>query len=85
MGLMPYNLFSCNKRNINFNIINVHLITLLKSLFEDAHSVHAGSSSSHLTRPSFFLLLHVASFLAGSLLLISLLAWGGLALPHPSS
>jgi hypothetical protein len=49
-----------------FNIINKHLITLLKSLLEDAHSVHAGSSSSRLTRPSFFFLFRVASFLAGS-------------------
>ncbi len=53
----------------------VHLITLSKSLFEDDHSVHAGSSMSHLTCPSFFFLLHVASFLAGSWLLISLPAW----------
>ncbi len=45
---------------------SLHLITLLKSLLEDAHSVHAGSSSSCLTRPSFCFLLHVASFLAGS-------------------
>jgi hypothetical protein len=44
----------------------LHLITLLKSLLEDAHSLHAGSSSSRLTHPSFFFLLHVASFLAGS-------------------
>jgi hypothetical protein len=44
----------------------LHLITLLKSLLEDAHSVHAGSSSSRLTHPSIFFLLHVASFLAGS-------------------
>jgi hypothetical protein len=49
-----------------FNIINKHLITLLKSLLEDAHSVHAGSSSSRLTHSSFFFLLHVASLLAGS-------------------
>jgi hypothetical protein len=38
----------------------------IKAFFEDAHSVHAGSSLTRLTRPSFFLLLHVASFLAGS-------------------
>jgi hypothetical protein len=44
----------------------IHLSKLLKSLLEDAHSVHAGSSSSRLTCPSFFFLLHVASFLAGS-------------------
>jgi hypothetical protein len=81
MGLTPYALLSWNKRNINFNIINEHLITLLKNLLEDAHSVHAGSSSSRLTRPSFFFLLHVASFLAGSWLLDSLLVWG----PGPPS
>jgi hypothetical protein len=34
--------------------------------FENAHSVHAGSSSSCMTLLSFFLLLHVASFLAGN-------------------
>jgi hypothetical protein len=38
--------------------------------------VHAGSSSSRLTHPSIFFLLHVASFLAGSWLLIFLSAWG---------
>jgi hypothetical protein len=43
----------------------LHLITLLKSLLEDVHSVHAGSSSSRLTCPTFLFLLHVASFLAG--------------------
>jgi hypothetical protein len=64
MVLTPYDLFSWNKHNINFDIINEHLNTLLKA-FEDAHSVHAGSSSSRLTLPSFFLMLHVASFLAG--------------------
>ncbi len=72
MGLTPYDLFSWNKRNINLNIINENLITLLKSLLEDAHSVHAGYSSSGLTQPSFFFLLHVASFLAGSWLVIPL-------------
>jgi hypothetical protein len=66
MCLTPYDLFSENKRNINFNVINVYLITFLKKPFEDAHSVPAGSSSSRLTRPSSFFLLHVASFLAGS-------------------
>ncbi len=54
----------------------LHLTTLLKSLLGNVHSVHAGSSSSRLTRPSFFFLLHVASFLAGSWLLIFLPAWG---------
>jgi hypothetical protein len=43
-----------------------HLNILKKRSFEDAHSVHAGSSSSRLTLLSFFLLLHVASFLAES-------------------
>jgi hypothetical protein len=48
-------------------LATLHLITLLqKSFLEYAHSVHAGSSSSRLTRPSFFFLLHVASFLVGS-------------------
>jgi hypothetical protein len=48
-------------------LATLHPITLLqKSFLEDAHSVHAGSSSSRLTRPSFFFLLHVASFLVGS-------------------
>jgi hypothetical protein len=48
-------------------LATLHLITLLpKSLLEDAHSVHAGSSSSCPTHPAFFFLLHVASFLAGS-------------------
>jgi hypothetical protein len=49
-----------------FNSINITSNYIVKSLFEDAHSVHSGSSSSRMTRPSFFFLLHVASFLAGS-------------------
>jgi hypothetical protein len=44
----------------------LHIITLLKSLLEDAHSVHAGSSSSRPTHPAFFFLFYAASFLAGS-------------------
>ncbi len=37
--------------------------------------MHVGSSTSCLTLPSFFLLLHVASLLAGDWLLISFLVW----------
>ncbi len=54
----------------------LHLITLLESFVEDAHPVHACSSSSRLTRSSFFFLLNVVSFLARSWLLIFLPAWG---------
>ncbi len=75
----PYDLFSWNKYDINLNIID-NLITFeyinkgpLRML-----TLHAGSSSSRLTLLSFFLLLHVASFLAGSWLLILLLVWGAL-------
>jgi hypothetical protein len=65
--LMPYDLFSWNKYSINFNIINITSNCIVtKSLLEDAHSVHAGSSSSHPTCPSFFFLLHVACFLVGN-------------------
>jgi hypothetical protein len=64
MILTPYDLFSYNRYNISFNIINEHLNILLKA-FEDAHSVYAGSPSSHLALLSFLFLLHVASFLAG--------------------
>jgi hypothetical protein len=77
MVLTPYDLFSWNKRSINFNFSNItsnYIVT--KSFLEDAHSVHAGSSSSRPTHPSFFFLLHDASFLAGSWLLIFLPAWG---------
>jgi hypothetical protein len=62
---------------LTLTLVTLHLITLLQSLLEDAHSVHTGSSSSCPTHPSFFFLLHVASFLAGSWLLIFLPAWGG--------
>jgi hypothetical protein len=44
--------------------------------FNSAHSVHAGSSLSCLALLSFFLLLHVATFLAGAKLLISPSVWG---------
>jgi hypothetical protein len=55
------------KCSIDLNISNItfkYIIT--KSFLEDAHSVHAGSSSSCLTHPSFFFLLHVAFFLVDS-------------------
>jgi hypothetical protein len=55
------------KRRINLNISNItsnYIVT--KSFLEDAHSVHAGSSSSRLTCPPFFFLLQFASFLVGS-------------------
>jgi hypothetical protein len=74
---MPYDLFSWNKRSIIFNISNItsnYIVT--KSLLEDAHSVHAGSSPSRPTCPSFFFLLHVVYFLAGSRLLIFPTPWG---------
>jgi hypothetical protein len=55
----------------------LHAITLLQSSFlKIAHSLHASPSSSHPTCPSFFFLLHVASFLAGCWLLIFSNSWG---------
>jgi hypothetical protein len=73
----PYYLFSWNKHNINIYVMN-DLITFeyIDRVLNNAHSVHAGSSSSCLAPPSFFLLLHVASLFAGAWLLISLLVWG---------
>jgi hypothetical protein len=55
------------KHRIDLNINNItsnYIVT--KSFLEDAHYVHDGSSSSSLTHPSFFFLLHVAPFLVGS-------------------
>ncbi len=67
MVLMQYDLFSWNKCNIILISVISHVITPVQTSFvKNAHSVHAGPSSSRLACPSFFFLLHVASFLAGS-------------------
>ncbi len=80
--LAPYDLFSLNKRIIIFNYNNItRNHTTTDSFLKNAHSVHAVPSSSRPTCPSFFFLLHVASFLVGSRLLIFSAPWG----PGPPS
>ncbi len=77
MVLTPYDLFSWNKCSINFNISNITSnYTVTKAFSKNAHSVHAGSSSSRPTCPSFFFLFHVVPFLAGSWLLFFPTPWG---------
>jgi hypothetical protein len=43
-------------------LIDIYIINI--SIQKNAHSVGASPSSSHPTPPSFFFLLHAASFLA---------------------
>ncbi len=77
MDSTPYDLFSWNRHGINIYIINdLYCLICWRRIFNNAHSGHAGSSLSCLALPSFFLLLHVASFLAGARLLDLLLVWG---------
>ncbi len=72
---MPYDLFSLNKCNISLlqYYTQSHLLNLL---LEKLFTLFALVSSSRPTRPSFFFLLHVASFLTEHWLLIFPAFWG---------
>ncbi len=74
--LMPYDLFSWNKHDVNSALQIIYINYIFFILEKIAHSVHADPSSSRPSCPFLLFLLHVVCALAEHRLLIFLASWG---------